>query len=275
MALTTYSEYLSAINDFNNQYIYTINSGSLTQRPFDSFFVQTYPSGTATNWSDPTPRQLTKNDTGAIQIPTVFSGGTLRWLGVEDYTQTMQVANVLIDRLVEIGRISGNTTATQTIPSVDLPRYTAGTRVVCYLTATGTTTTDQTVTITYTNQDGVSGRTGYCRFGGNNLGGTRSSRFMQLMTGDTGVRSIQTVTNGGTIVTGFYNIVLAQPLGMFMNTSVVPQLSRGLPNLINGYMVGGLPEIDPNACLTLIRANPRFETYQAAQGQGSLIIKEV
>jgi len=108
--------------------------------------------------------------------------------------------------------------------SVTLPRYTDGVGVQMIAITTGARTGGQTFTVTYTNSDGVAGRTApvmtqntssilgtittTVRTPTNN---TSACPFIPLQAGDSGVRSIESVQMNGAD-TGFFSLVLVKPL---------------------------------------------------------------
>ena len=103
-----------------------------------------------------------------------------------------------------------------------LPRYTdgKGVQVMCVQTNAGTG--GQSFFFTYTNSDGVSGRTSRTvtmntsTTVGNIVGSSTATQggaspFIGLQAGDSGVRSIESVTMLG-IDTGLFSLVLVKPL---------------------------------------------------------------
>lgn len=113
----------------------------------------------------------------------------------------------------------------ETVPTVAIPRYTAG-QVICV--AQSASSAVGTFTMTYTNQDGVAGRTSQPTFtkvvaGGGTLvsstkaTGAGSQPFVELQAGDSAVQSIEAVTftvAGG----GLMALVIVRPLLHFTTT---------------------------------------------------------
>lgn len=132
---------------------------------------------------------------------------------------TLQV----IDVLLYYPAIDGDSTEEQTlINSVALSRYTTGAGVLAYLVSQGAYTGGNQFFITYTNQDGTAGRISpVCTmntagtYGTLASAGTSAGTFgwsIPLAYGDTGIRSVQSVTflaAGG----GIFSLVLCVPLG--------------------------------------------------------------
>lgn len=108
------------------------------------------------------------------------------------------------------------------VQTVSLPRYTDGKGVMMMAVAQSAASTVGTFTVSYTNQDGVAGRTSNITYtkavagGGTIVSSTTSAAsgsqpFIQLQAGDSGVRSVESVTfsaAGG----GLLAIVLVKPL---------------------------------------------------------------
>jgi len=155
----------------------------------------------------------------------------------------------LADRLSHQGGLSGIVTTAQTtnLPTAALTRYTGGDGVWIGLeiyTLVGTTAT--TVTASYTNQAGTPGRTTVAVV----LGGTgfrEVGRVVQLplQSGDTGVRSVESVTVlASTLTAGNFGVTLFRPLmmlPMFVGVPVSPDMLRS----------GGcqMPPVGQDACL--------------------------
>ena len=158
---------------------------------------------------------------------------------------------MLIDRLVETQEYSRATTAlvTDGFPTPTLPRYATGEGVMVHARAMTTTSTETVLTVTYTNQAGVSGRTGICRLGStSNYSAAGSSSPMSLQAGDTGVRSIQSVQLSVAAASGTYRLVMFRPLAIVD----VPLLDTRR-NFMDSGMVGLIPDTT-DACLSMIYA---------------------
>lgn len=102
-----------------------------------------------------------------------------------------------------------------------LPRYTDGKGVQMIAVSLASRTGGATVSVSYTNSDGVAGRTGTfvqgtsaaigAILGGVTTGADTETPWIKLQSGDSGVRSVQSVTMG-TADVGFFAIVLVKPL---------------------------------------------------------------
>lgn len=135
---------------------------------------------------------------------------------------------ILLDYLLYYPTIDDSVTDIQTMTnSATLPRYTDGAGVQIMAVSTATRTGGQTFTVNYTNSSGVAGRvtpnileTGLAVSGSlvsssqTNTLGAASGPFLQLQAGDTGVRSIESVTMNGADV-GLFSLVLVKPLAQF------------------------------------------------------------
>lgn len=159
-------------------------------------------------------------------------------------------ATWIIDRLSHQGGLVGNTTAAQTtnLPTAALTRYTNGVGVMIGLTIYTAFTLTTTITLSYTNQSGVSGRTSPAiTFVGN----TGNFYVVPLQQGDTGVLSVQSVTLAAASANvGNFGVMLFKPVCMFAS----PFKDRILydSNFINGNFLGGIPSISDNSCLTAL-----------------------
>lgn len=119
---------------------------------------------------------------------------------------------LLYDRLVGVGGVALAPAGIQPVNSTALPRYTDGAGVRVWVEVTTATVGAGTVALSsYTNQDGVAGRVGAAvsfPFAASNVG---TALELALQAGDTGVRSVETVTTA-TSTAGAINVVLAKPL---------------------------------------------------------------
>lgn len=123
------------------------------------------------------------------------------------------------------------------IQTASLTRYTSGQGVMMMAVSQSASSAVGTFTVSYTNQDGTAGRTSGVTYtkvvsGGGTLvsstnnAATGSQPFIQLQAGDTGVRSVQSVTfsaAGG----GLMAIVLVKPLMHFYCTQACRRTTSG------------------------------------------------
>lgn len=130
----------------------------------------------------------------------------------------------LCDYLMFYPLIDGDSTDPQVMTNIEtLSRYTDGDGVRLMMVATAPMAITASCTITYTNSDGVSGRTvtfnlipalttGVCASStGTNGAASTASPFINLMSGDKGVRSVEQVQLSAA-AGGFLCAVLVKPL---------------------------------------------------------------
>ncbi|RTK96146.1 MAG: hypothetical protein EKK64_04915 [Neisseriaceae bacterium] len=171
------------------------------------------------------------------------------------YQSILNSQLMIFDRLSHQGGLSTTTTSPQTtnLPTAALTRYTNGHNVMAalefYTTNSGGVAT--TATISYTNQDGTSGKTSKpVSFGG---GLTGRLLIVPLDDGDTGVRSVESVTIAAdTTVSSNFGVTLLRFVGMTQPT----QKHDGFygANAYNAIIGGGchFEPILPGACLQLL-----------------------
>jgi hypothetical protein len=185
-------------------------------------------------WFDATP--LT-----AVQVKQSTDGGMYHGANVtpsQKYLRELMAMTVtatalpmpmmLLDYLMYYPTIDDSITDVQTMTNgVTLPRYTTGAGVQMIAVSDATRTGGQTFTVSYTNSDGTAGRTtpnvlqSGSSVNGNllnsslsNTVGAASGAFIQLQAGDTGVRSVESVTMNGADV-GLFTIILVKPIAQF------------------------------------------------------------
>lgn len=171
----------------------------------------------------------------AVQIKQSTDEGIMHGANVTPYTKYLRrlaVANpvttanplamILCDYLLYYPSIDDSELEPQVMDNTaTLPRHTDGVGVQMMAVSLASRTGGATVTVSYTNQDGVAGRTATFVQGtsaaiGAILGGSTTttsteSPFIGLQGGDSGVRSVESVTMGTGDV-GFFAIVLVKPL---------------------------------------------------------------
>jgi len=160
---------------------------------------------------------------------------------------TAACSPMLCDRLWSNGGFTITSTAAQTVTSATFPARDAngstnGEGVLLAMevsAATGAGT--PTITVSYTNQDGTSGRTGTNSFPTAATSVAGSFYPIGLAAGDRGVRSVQSVTLSATWTSGTINLVAYRPLAVvdaaLLNVlGVVDPVTGGLPRLYNGVV---------------------------------------
>lgn len=166
-----------------------------------------------------TANGLVPDDTVAgYPLITAFGGGATGHLTRVNFACTVACRMRLWDRLFNVGSVSLTSLATTTLASQ--PSYTGrlpggtdyGNLFILIEINAAVSATATTVTVTYKNQAGTTGRsTGATA----SLSGftTRRIIVMPLQAGDTGVQKIETVVVGGTVATtGSVNVIVARLL---------------------------------------------------------------
>ena len=182
------------INAYNGRYPTSVFWNSITSvasLPY-SLWTATGMPGAGSVPATGSGAALSSATTGAIPLPTLSSGQSLYLFNIA-LNVTGGSGFMLYDKLVATSGLSGTVTTAQTINSTALPRYTDGNGVELWLewySATGATA--RTASISYTNQDGTSGRTATATIAAS----TPANRMVRatLQAGDTGVQSVQSLT---------------------------------------------------------------------------------
>lgn len=228
----------------------------------------------------PTPATPTTSaaldDTSDVAIgplPTV-SAGRLTMLGARvNPGGTSGVGLIIADILNHSGGLNATLTTEQTtgLPTAALTRHTSGEGVmaglICYAQNGSTAST---VTMKYTNQAGTQNRVSPAvQFGGTGYREAAALILMPLAAGDTGVRSVESVTFAATTTSNAnVGVVLFKPLAMiacnnFEGAHVIDAVSSG------GF-IGSLAQAEPGACLSLLAVVSSNQTIS-----GSIILDQV
>ena len=212
--------------------------------------------------SELTATPLTGSGNGGIYPGNFITGSTKHLLRWQMTTIAASVPNYvyLNDYLLFYTLIDCDNVDQQDMINTDtLPRYADGDGVRIVLIATAPMALTASVTISYTNSDGVSGRTstanvipglaiGVCATaGGGTAGGaSQASPFWPLASGDKGVRSIDSITFASG-AGGFICAALVKPLAQMtiLETNVPVEKMYGFENQI-------APEIKSGAYLNLL-----------------------
>lgn len=157
-------------------------------------------------------------------------------------------AVLIYDRLNQSGALDATVTSAQTtnLPTAALGRYTTGDGVWIALEAwTNLGATLTTVTVSYTNQAGTAGRTTETIAFGNNNNPAERFLILPLQAGDTGCRSVQSVTVLATTGTaGNFGVVLFKPIVTLPGSSA--HASWSFP-----YDLPFVEEIIDDACIAV------------------------
>lgn len=183
----------------------------------------------AKQWFDATPlvaQQVKQSTDGGIFHGADVSPSTkyIRMMMSRSSSATgLPLDMILCDYLLYYPTVDMSETAEQTMDNTTtLPRYTDGAGVQMMAVLTAGATGGQYFRVRYTNQDGVADRlTPLIRQGTSAVNGSiihgaavtqdMTGPFIPLQEGDTGVRSIQGVTQQ-TADTGLFSIILVKPL---------------------------------------------------------------
>jgi len=271
MALTDYNEYLQKLGENRIADFQMTGTFSRTQR-LNALWQQILP----TPATPTTSVALNKDSAQSMGPIPAISTGRLTMLGARMSTSSYGAAGIIVVDLLNInGGLSGIVTGAQTtnLPTAALTRYTTGEGVMAGIviyTIVGTTAT--TISINYTNQAGTSGRIStVTSFGGTTFREVNILIPIPLQAGDTGVRSIQSVTVAATTGTaGNFGVCLFKPLAMISLESASTNMP--LDSVSSGCIINSLCEINPDACLTLAS----IPNAQSAQNvAAALILAEV
>ena len=180
---------------------------------------------------------------GQIPFTNPVSGNTYlaRFQGAATISGTL----ILADRLWHNGGFTITTTTAQTVNSAALPaRDAAGTTngdgVLCGIEVSAACgAAAPAPTISYTNQAGTATRSAGLAFATANSPAAGSFFPFGLQAGDSGIRSIQSLTLGTSWVSGTINLVMYRPLvSIELTAAYVPAavdaLTSGFPRLFDG-----------------------------------------
>lgn len=212
-----------------------------------------------------TATPLTGLGNAGIYPGNFISGSTKHLLRWQMLSLVASVPNYfyLNDYLIVYPLIDCDNLDQQDMVNVEsLPRYSDGDGVRIVLIVTAPMALTASVTISYTNSEGVSGRTstanvipgtaiGVCATaGGGTVGGaTTASPFWPLASGDKGVRSIQSITFSAG-AGGFMCACLVKPL------ATITTLEANVPvEKMYGFENQMAPEIKEGAYLNLLVQN--------------------
>lgn len=193
--------------------------------------------------------------------PTDGKKRVLTKVGVQCSNATAFVDSFLIaDYLGFYPLIDGDNTDSQDLDnSVEWSRYASADNVHCMPVCYAAQVTDGMCVVTYTNSDGVSGRTStFMLLGGNGPGSCvataadqatsrAATPFIPLQSGDRGIRAIESVQMQ-TPVGGFVTLVLMKPLASMQTHELGTFCEKDLIRE-NGCVA---PQIEPGAYINLL-----------------------
>lgn len=150
---------------------------------------------------------------------------------------------LLLDRLFVCGAYAFNASATLVSQPSFSSRVPGGTDfhgLRLWFEAVTAFTGNPSVTVTYTNQSGIAGRSTGAFSCGNNIPGNFSTE-LPLQAGDTGVQKIESVTCAVASV-GTFNVLVARPLWS-------ARIGVAQSPFVHGLDATGMPEIFGDSCL--------------------------
>lgn len=202
-------------------------------------------------------------NSGSIQHGGNVSPATKHILNASAFTAAATVAPCILMLVDLLGwyRVTSvtTTTAQATDNTVTLPRYTNGAGVRAFMWNTNTTAmgaATPNLSLGYTNSAGTAGRAtpttlpigktaaanGLILYSGTGLG--KYGPFMPLQSGDSGIRSVETIQNSTSYVSGEYAVGLCNPLLTLPITTLGVAAERDLVN-----QLPSMPQIQDGACL--------------------------
>jgi hypothetical protein len=205
MAIQTLNEYLAAPKKTVN-YVKTASRTSVAAIPFSVFDLAGTP-GAGTLAVGNTTAGIVPTDAIAGYPPIDSFGALKGYIGAFDFGSSVACRATLFDTLFSAGAFAFNAAATLTgQPSyaARIPENGGYVRTEIWIEAVTAFTGNLSVAVTYTNQDGVAGRTtGTVGTGAALIVGRMQQ--LPLQSGDSGVQSIQSIT--ATVATaGTFNV---------------------------------------------------------------------
>jgi len=265
MAIADFTTFKSRLETTERQFIRTVedtrqNATNTAHGNWTTgwYCIRTGPGTTNNIGVVPTTATVpTRTTAGSMLKNLQLSGSTaLNLISINATTREMTVCCMLVDRLSHQGGLAGNTTSTQTtnLPTAALDRYTDGVGVMIALElySNFSDSNAANVTVSYTNQSGTSGRSATARIGGGNHLGTATAGmtvFCALQAGDTGARSVESVTLASALgAAGNFGVTLYKPLNIICCN---PGNALNSINMVTGGVVGP-STIPADTCLTML-----------------------
>lgn len=205
---------------------------------------------------------------GQIPVPAAVSGQNIHLARIEVAGVQYFAGISVLDRLWQNSGLSVTDTTAQTVNSVawparDINGSTNGDGVLLGLdfsTAGGGSGT--TATVSYTNSDGVAGRTGTFTVPATPAVG--SMPLMALQAGDTGVRSVQTFQMTASIASGVMHLVALRLVAHMhlRNTASAPierdGISLGMPRIYDNSVLFLAGQPDGTGVTSLMAGSLQF-----------------
>lgn len=203
-----------------------------------------------------TPEQCTRTTPGALGQSNP-SGSNNKYLFQVSTCMESQGTMILYDRLCHMGGLSANTTSTQNVNMTATTRYSGassvGNRILLEIYSSIGTNANTFPEISYTNQDGVTGRLAHgVQLGQNFYGSVGTAFLLSLSSGDTGVRSIETFRmNAASSLQGNIGLSIIRPLSIHQMPH--RQSTPAYRDFLTG--LGGFIKIENDACLSVLAHN--------------------
>jgi hypothetical protein len=202
----------------------------------------------------PTTAQILTNSTAGCFKQKNPNQGQQQWLlnfSAAINNGAVRYRLILYDRLAHMGGLNASTTSIQNVNLSGITRYSGSESVgnmILYENYLAIGATARILTITYTNQNYVSGRTTTLPIGGTSGQSIGSAYIPNLMSGETGVISVESVQlNGSTGTAGDFGISIIRPISYGG--------SMGGTNSNNVFAINGIPsvpEVKSGACLATL-----------------------
>ena len=254
-----------------DDFVSEVTSGKSWRQPFNKLTGVVATAGRAYDLSLATGNPIQNLYAGTNLAFTALSDtdGKGIWHGGNVSPDTKQIINLgvmstvatAVPSIIEVVDVLGyypltttTVTTAQTLNNtVTLPRYTDGAGVRAYVVAVGTMGAGTpNISISYTNQAGTAGRTMPVTVSAvttavqshivhSDPSAGKYFPYLPLASGDTGIRSIQSVTLSATMTSGSLAIVLCKPLasipittaGIMAERNLMTQLPS-LPRVVDG-----------------------------------------
>lgn len=251
MAITTMDGLIAALQPYGEDVFKSTFTGEAAGQYHSSFYIPGRP-GAAVAPSPGLNGAALTSYAGQIPVPAPVGGEEIH-LARFEFSQAGNVGGVtLLDRLWHNSGIVSATTTAQAITPVAIPSRdnngaALGAGIMAGLEVSTATTNGSAITnttISYTNQDGTSGRTGtITSFPATAAIGTFVP--FNLQAGDTGIRSVQSITLGTSYGTGVVHLVLYREMVSLGSPVANVTASAGPIEL-------GLPRVYDNSVLFFI-----------------------
>lgn len=245
MAFTSYDSIIAALSSGDGQDL-VYNKVSVTSAAgfwYSLWNVNGSPAAAGAATGGTIGAVCSSSTLGAMPYANATGGKTMSLLSC-GAGGSLQNTMVIYDRLWHAGPLTTQQTTPTTFTGVTAPdRYTngIGNSLFAEMTA-GTSAAAVDINVSYTNQDGVSGRTAVISL----VASTPLNRinFARLDSGDTGIQSVQGYSTSAA-PTGNFNLVMFNQ-SMF---NLVPFSGSGYTERDMVLQVAQMPILQDNACL--------------------------